>query len=247
MTIVVPAAGAEEARAALLELFPEGFEERDIPAGIELVAYADPERRQRLEQAFADVRAEQVEEGWEQRWREFHHGTWAGPVWLGPPWERPPDGAVAVVIEPGRAFGTGAHPTTRLCVELLAALPRSSLLDIGCGSGVLAVAAAKLAYSPVHAVDVDADAVAVTRQNAEANGVAVEVMQGDCRSAPLPATETAVANVTLEVVEGVAARLSCARLVTAGYLAADSPHAPGFRHVERALLDGWAADVWERG
>ena len=72
------------------------------------------------------------------------------------------DGLPAVVIEPGRAFGTGAHPTTRLCLELLAELARGSLLDVGCGSGVLAVAGAKLGFRPVHAVDHDPVAVDAT-------------------------------------------------------------------------------------
>ena len=80
----------------------------------------------------------------------------------------------AVVIDPGRAFGTGAHATTRLCVELLARIPRGSLLDVGCGSGVLSIAAARLGYGPVSAVDDDPVAVEVTRANAAVNGVAVD-------------------------------------------------------------------------
>ena len=73
-------------------------------------------------QAFGGAARADVEEGWEDRWREFHRPVRVGPLWVGPPWEEPAADALAVVIDPGRAFGTGAHPTTRLCLELLAEL-----------------------------------------------------------------------------------------------------------------------------
>src|SRR6185503_17195037 len=139
------------------------------------------------------ARAE-VEAGWEDRWREFHRPVEIGPLWVGPPWETPPPGAIAVVVDPGRAFGTGAHPTTRLCLELLLDLPRGSLLDVGCGSGVLSIAAAKLGFHPVRAVDLDPQAVEATRRNAAANGVVLEVELGNALEAPLAASESAVVN-----------------------------------------------------
>src|SRR5437016_3537985 len=86
----------------------------------------------------ASGEAAPVENGWEDRWRDFHRPIRIGPLWVGPPWEEAPPGAVAVWIDPGRAFGTGAHPTTRLCLELLLDVRRGSLLDVGCGSGVIA-------------------------------------------------------------------------------------------------------------
>ncbi|HKS78772.1 MAG TPA: 50S ribosomal protein L11 methyltransferase, partial [Gaiellaceae bacterium] len=89
---------------------------------------------------FDVVAADDVAEGWEDGWRAFHHGVRVGRLWVGPPWEEPPLDAVAVVIDPGRAFGTGAHATTRLCLELLQELEPASLLDVGCGSGVLSIA-----------------------------------------------------------------------------------------------------------
>ena len=67
---------------------------------------------------FDVVEVDEVAEGWEDGWRAFHRGVRVGRCWVGPPWEEPPGDAVAVVIDPGRAFGTGAHPTTRLCLEL---------------------------------------------------------------------------------------------------------------------------------
>src|SRR5205814_1760774 len=79
--------------------------------------------------------------------------------------------ATAVVIEPGRAFGTGAPPPTQLCVELLLELEGGSVVDVGCGSGVLSIVAAKLGFAPVRALDSDEHAVEATRANARANGV----------------------------------------------------------------------------
>ena len=100
----------------------------------------------RIRDVFQRVESAPVEPCWEDRWRTFHHGVRIAGLWIGPPWELAPSGVPAVVIEPGRAFGTGAHPTTRACVELLARGERGSVLDAGCGSGVLAIAAAKLGF-----------------------------------------------------------------------------------------------------
>jgi ribosomal protein L11 methyltransferase len=169
-----------------------------------------------------------------------------GPLWIGPPWERPAPGLTAVVIEPGRAFGTGAHATTRLCLGLLASLSPGSLLDVGCGSGVVAIAGAKLGFGPVVAVDLDATAVSVARRNAEANGVALDVRLGDARTTTLPHADVGVANVTLAAVEALGGRLACRRLVTSGYLRHDRPQLPGLRHVERRTEGEWAADLFTR-
>ena len=104
----------------MLELFPEGFEERRA-AGLASSSRPTPSRgEERLWQAFGTRPREDVAAGWEDAWRAFHRPVRVGALWVGPPWERPPTDALAVVIDPGRAFGTGAHPTTRLCLELLA-------------------------------------------------------------------------------------------------------------------------------
>ena len=142
-----------------------------------------------------------------------------GPLWVGPPWEQPDGDAIPVVIDPGRAFGTGAHATTRLCLELLLDVPRGSLLDAGCGSGVLSIAAAKLGFDPVHAVDLDPQAIEATMRNAAANGVAVDARVADAADSALPETENAVVNVALDVDGRIAARLDCERVITSGYLA----------------------------
>jgi ribosomal protein L11 methyltransferase len=149
------------------------------------------------------------------------------------------------VIEPGRAFGTGAHPTTQLCIELLLELERGSVLDLGCGSGVLAISAAKLGFAPVLALDSDEHAVGATQANARANGVDVDASVADALSAELPRTDVAVANITRPTLEAIALRLGSRLLVGSGYLPTDSVELPGHRHVRRVTRDSWAADLYE--
>jgi ribosomal protein L11 methyltransferase len=180
-----------------------------------------------------------VAEGWADAWRAFHHGVRIGRCWVGPPWEEPPADAVAVVIDPGRAFGTGAHATTRLCLELLQDVEPTSLLDVGCGSGVLSVAAAKLGFAPVSAVDLDEVALETTRTNAVANGVAIDV------GAELVPARLAVMNIALDVVERMLPQLPVELAITSGYLDRDEPHADGWHAVRRRVRDGWAADLLE--
>ena len=230
----------------MLELFPEGIEERDVDDAMELAAYTDVTGESRLRTVFADVEVAEIPEGWEERWREFHHGVRIGQLWVGPPWERPPDDVEVLVIEPGRAFGTGAHPTTRLCIELLGEVPRGSLLDVGCGSGVLAIAGAKLGFAPIYAADHDPVAVEAAIANAAANGVDIQPQVADAHAGELLDAATTVANLTLDDVRKLAPRVRSPRLVTSGYLATDSLNLEGRARVRRATLDGWAADVWER-
>lgn len=229
----------------MLELAPEGFEERERGAEVELAAYTDALGGARIARAFGVAREDDVAADWSERWRAFHRPVRSGPFWIGPSWEGQPQDAIAIVIDPGLAFGTGAHATTRLCLEFLPELPRGSLLDAGCGSGVVAVAAAKLGFSPVHAIDDDPYAVASTRANAERNGVVIEVVEGDVLASRLPATDVAVANIAMDVVERVTGFVSARDVVTSGYLERESPAIPGRERVERRMLDGWAAD-WFR-
>lgn len=238
---------AERVGAVLLELVPAGLEETEHDGVVELAVYVEEDAADAVLAAFPDATVAAVAEGWEAAWRAFHRPVVAGGLWLGPPWETPPDATHAIVIDPGRAFGTGAHPTTRLCVELLASLEgRGSLLDVGCGSGVLAIAGCRLGFAPVRAVDADPVAVATTKANASANGVAVEASVVDATSEPLPVTDVAVVNVLLRPVEEILVRLDAGTAVTSGYVASDTPVAPAWRHLERRALEGWAADVWAR-
>lgn len=243
--MTVPAERVEEARARMLELFPEGFEEVDSSQGVELVAYTDSGGEERLWHVFGGARGQDVAADWRDRWKAFHRPVKIGPLWVGPPWADVPADATTVVIEPGRAFGTGAHPTTRLCVELLIELGRGSLVDVGCGSGVLAIAAAKLGYEPVLALDADEHAVEATQANARVNGVEIEASVVDALTTDLPVTDVAVANITRPMLERVAPRVRSRRLIGSGYLPTDAAELPGWRHARRVTRDSWAADVYE--
>ena len=246
VSVTVPRRRAEQARAVMIELFPAGFEEVELGEELELAAYTDGSGDERLEQAFGGARASAVDDGWQDRWRRFHRPVRVGPLWVGPPWEQAPPDAIAVVIDPGRAFGTGAHATTRLCLSFLLQLERGSLLDAGCGSGVLAIAAARLGFAPVLALDNDPLAVEATLSNGARNGVQVEVALGDALEDRLPVTEIAVTNINLEVTGAVAARLASPYVVTSGYLVSEEPEPAAYEHVERRSADGWAADLYRR-
>jgi ribosomal protein L11 methyltransferase len=230
----------------MLALFPEGFEEFEAGAEIELAAYTDVAGEERMRQVFGAITSSPVAPGWRDEWRRFHRPVRIGRLWVGAPWEEPASDAIAVVIDPGRAFGTGAHPTTRLCLALLERSRHTSLLDVGCGSGVLAVAGAKLGFRPVSAIDSDEAAIDETRRNAAANGVEVEARLADALADPLPQARTTVANLSVELVDPVAQRIRSDHLVASGYLAREEPAPTGWRRVERLDADGWAADRFER-
>ena len=150
------------------------------------------------------------------------------------------------MIDPGRAFGTGAHPTTRLSLELLQKLEPGSLLDVGCGSGILAIATAKLGFAPVVAIDVDEIAVAVTLENARLNGVEIAARTANALTDKLPPVDAVVANVALDVVELLLPRLDTPWAVTSGYLDGEQPDVDRWWRRDRRELDGWAAYLLER-
>jgi ribosomal protein L11 methyltransferase len=200
---------ADVVLAELLELAPGGVEETDLAGGvIEYAVYGAPgelpdlpDVRAAAGGALVEVVTTEVADDWADRWRQFHRPVEiAGRLYVRPPWEPARDELMDLVIDPGQAFGTGAHHTTRLCLELLAdeALPEppaAGVMDLGCGSGVLAIAAAKLGWGPVAGVDHELESVRATADNAEANGVTVAVERFDLiRGGPAPAAPLVLAN-----------------------------------------------------
>ena len=234
---------AELVLAELLELAPGGVEEVEIgEEAVEYAVYGAPGELPELPDLNAavgdrpvEVSSTEIADDWSERWKRFHRPVLIEPpqgsplpaLHVRPPWESASDrdGAEEIVIDPGQAFGTGAHATTRLCLELLLELaalgdlplPGSEpgqgpgsvteirhgpgllrsgarpvlrrarpLLDVGTGSGVLAIAAARLGFAPVLGLDHERESVAATRENARVNGVAIEVRRFDLRTQVLP-------------------------------------------------------------
>ncbi|HYI79299.1 MAG TPA: 50S ribosomal protein L11 methyltransferase [Thermoleophilaceae bacterium] len=209
LAIRAPAADAELVLSALLELAPAGVEQVDGDDSVEFAVYGAPGELPELDEGEAEVggirvtvSGEEVPDDWAERWKRFHSPILvADRLYVRPPWEEAPirPGVIDLRIDPGRAFGTGAHATTRLCLELLADLARDSshgsFCDLGCGSGVLAIAAAKLGYGPVEAVDSDRLAVEATNLNARDNGVALDVVRrANLREEAPPAADFVAAN-----------------------------------------------------
>lgn len=199
-----PAEAAEAVLAALLELAPAGLEQVDGEGWVEYALYGAPGELPAFPEGEAEVagvrvavRGEEVADDWAERWRQFHQPVLVGErLWVRPPWAGRRSGALDLVVDPGQAFGTGSHPTTRLCLELMLELePRGSFADLGCGSGVLSIAAAKLGFEPVLAVDNELAALQATRENAAANGVTLAAVERhNLRETPAPMARTVAAN-----------------------------------------------------
>lgn len=247
--------------AALLDLPVAGWEEAGdalvfwLRAGSERDAYVITCLAALRRFGALDVVAE--EDDWQQSWRRFHEPVAMGELYIRPPWVPSRPGCLDVVIDAGMAFGTGAHASTRSCLHALCTLPRGSLLDLGTGSGVLALAAARLGHEPVYGVDCDEAAIAAAESNAVLNGLAPTFLLGDITDPrfALPQTNAVVANIALEPILAVAQRYSCGEaadaqrpwrpqhFVLAGLLAeqADEVAAalPGYDIREKLAFEEW--------
>jgi ribosomal protein L11 methyltransferase len=191
--------------------------------------------------------------------RDWVHATQAqfgpihigGRVWVVPSWCDPPvRDALNLVVDPGLAFGTGAHPTTRLCLQWLVenVTPDASVLDYGCGSGILAIAAAKLGAKRVVGTDIDTQAILTSIDNAKANGVEARFMHVD--ALPPDTFSMVVANILANPLRVLASSLAArthrgGRIALCGILAAQADdvaqaYADGFDVVLWRIEDGWA-------
>ncbi len=267
-----PRSGVEESepRPGIVEYAVYGSP-GELPALPDLTAAAGD--------ALVEVRTEEIPDDWSERWREFHRPlVLEGRLTVRPPWEPPAGTPLDVVIDPGQAFGTGAHATTRLCLELMldrdgsggspgsrgsrgaggsdgsggsGGSPGSpgSLVDLGCGSGVLAIVAAQLGHRPVIALDYDPAAVSATAQNAAANRVTLDVRRFDLREAQVPDCDLVVANVLAAPLRSWAAlqRRFAPELILSGLLVSEADAvsaafaARGLHELARRRRGEWAA------
>lgn len=261
---------ADRVLPQLLELAPNGVEEERGPGWVEYAIYGGPgevpelgELRAVAGDAVVDVSASAVPDDWADRWTEFHKPIEvARRIRVRPSWEPAEGDAIDVVVDPGQAFGTGAHPTTRMSLELLVELAERGeasgpLADWGTGSGVLAIAAAKLGWGPIFACDREQAALEATRANAGANGVEIELSRVDVREQALPTAPCVVANLTAPLLAEAASRLTPEKaprtLVCSGMLERESTQvseafAPlGLRPIERRAEGDWVALLLEAG
>jgi ribosomal protein L11 methyltransferase len=194
-----------------------------------------------------------ADQDWSRVWMDrFVPLRFGNRLWIVPSWHQPPDAsAINVYLDPGMAFGTGTHATTALCLEWLTrqhALPGACIVDYGCGSGILAIAAAKLGARESYAVDMDPQALAVAAANAASNEVAI--VCGGPRDLPDIDADMLIANILLEPLVGLAPTLArCVRrrgqIALSGLLleqvdACARAYSPWFEFSERCEQDGWA-------
>jgi len=193
---------------------------------------------------------------WMDRWLPMHFGA---NLWVVPSWLTPPDANAAnIILDPGMAFGTGTHATTAMCLEWLAAHPPRDLevIDYGCGSGILAIAALKLGAAQALATDTDPQALVVSHENAERNQVTGRLVL--CLPEAVPAQASAdvvLANILAGPLVLLAPRLTAlvrpgGRLILSGLLAnqAEEVAAAYAAHfvLEHRMHDGWAMLAGEK-
>jgi ribosomal protein L11 methyltransferase len=291
LAVRVVSGQAELVLAELLELAPAGVEEVQGEAGtVEYAVYGAPgelpslpDVRAVVGEALVEISTTEIPDDWHERWKQFHRpvsiaappvaGGGREPIpslYVRPPWEaasaKNAAAAREIVIDPGQAFGTGAHASTRLCLELLLELvaarqPSGRLLDVGTGSGVLAIAAAMLGYRPVLGLDHEQESVDAARENALVNGVEIDVRRFDLRRETLPwiggtaapgQAPVVLANLLRPLLLELAASIPAppAQLIAGGLLRAELDEVArafgerlGLRERERRISGEWAA-LW---
>ena len=264
LALRVPAFASEDVLDRLLPLAPYGIHEVVAGDQVELRVRGPQDELPSAAAVAAsagswphELSEREVPDDWDARRRlDYEPRVVAGRLIVRPPWAPPaPPGVLDVVLEERDAFGGGGHPTTWACLEALFELePSGSLADLGCGSGVLAIAAAQLGFDPLVAVDREASALEVTRVNAEVTEVSVEARQLDLMADRPPPARTVVANVPPEVHSAIAGRISTETdiVLASGLLATAADHvadlytAAGFSEHSRSELGGWAVLILRR-
>jgi ribosomal protein L11 methyltransferase len=265
---------AERVLAELVELVPGGVEEDRGADWVEYAIYGPPGELPEMPdleaaagEGLVSIETTEIPDDWADRWRDFHEPVVVGDgrLVVRPSWEQgsAAGAEVDIVVDPGRAFGTGAHATTRGCLELLLGLAdrgeaSGPLADWGTGSGVLAIAAAKLGWDPVAGVDHEEAAVAAALENAAANGAELELRRLNLRDEDPPPAPTVVANLVFPLLAELAGRMAAgaieppATMVVSGLLAREAdPAAEAFAAAglspETVQADGdWIAILLRR-
>jgi ribosomal protein L11 methyltransferase len=263
---------AERVLAELLELAPGGVEEDSGDGWVEYAIYGPPGEVPELPdleaaagEGLVEISSTEIPDDWADRWRDFHRPVVIGdgrlvvrPSWIDhrdtPGREAEEVARIDVVIDPAQAFGTGAHATTALCLEFLLELADAGeaggpLADLGTGSGVLAIAAAKLGWGPVTGCDSEAPAIEAAAENARANGIDIEPVRLNLREQAPPPASTVTANLTAPLLRGVAERLERTprTLICSGLLASEEVEvaaafaARGLEVGERRQRGEWVA------
>jgi ribosomal protein L11 methyltransferase len=239
LTLRVDAAGLEEVLDAVLPALPGGLHVRNDGDAVELAILASPgtpgeeDLRALAGPGLIGLGTRQASDDWrERRLERYEPLIVAGRFLLRPDWAPPGDAPelTEIVLEQSSAFGTGLHPTTQACLAILAELePAGVFVDVGCGSGVLSIAAAKLGWKPVLAVDIEPTSVASAGRNAQRNGVELGVSRVDVASEPAPAGDTLAANVPPVVHVGLAEHLPRrpSTLVASGFKPDEIPAVAG--------------------
>jgi ribosomal protein L11 methyltransferase len=241
--------------AELTVLAPNGVEEEHGPGYVEYAIYGGEGELPELGEIDAvvggrliEVVSTEIPDDWADRWRDFHKPLLVGDrLWLRPSWEPEREGAIDLVVDPGQAFGTGAHPTTRLCLEYLLELADAgeadgSLVDLGTGSGVLAIAGAKLGWGPVVGYDHEQAAIEASASNASINDVEITFHRQNLRESLPELAPTCVANMTSPILKAIASRMSGlpgeTRRNNGGELPAGLPRKPALELPETLVLSG---------
>jgi ribosomal protein L11 methyltransferase len=254
----------EDVLDALLPRLPQGV--HPAPAGegaTELAIYGDDlppedELASAAGDALLGIASEAAPDDRTERRRFYSRGVVIADRLVLRPSDAPPgpDGLPDVIVDsPAGAFGTGAHPTTRMCLELLLDLsPGGGFADLGCGAGALALAAARLGWAPVFAVDHEQRSIEWTVRNAERNGLRVEAVQADLTAVSPPPAPTIAANVPPEVHRHVAAGLTSvtAHVLVSGVVESELSEvlnayaSAGLSPLRRLGGAGWQALLLER-
>lgn len=202
VVLQVPRAEVEDVLDRLLPALPEGVREIERGEAIELRirGLRIPSLEEIVSLAGRTdlmVQEHEISDDWRERRRtDYVPEVIGGRLVVRPAWAASAGAEIEIVLEEGAAFGAGTHPTTRTCLELLLEIePAGSFADLGCGSGVLAILAARLGWDPVTAVDISPASIELAQHNAQANGVAVRTLALDLREDPLPRAEGFAANI----------------------------------------------------